>query len=383
MAIIKRLFIFAFFCFTIGFIYPQDQNVYIQQTDEGARIIQRLTWPGDRNASQYRLTVERQEGKGYVEVHGELTLKTVADLSLGPGNYRYQVAYYNLLKQVEYVSNWANFNIILAVQPVVSRYEDGFYLYEDPDFDLDLWGENFVEGAEVYLTAEDGSKILPQSYTVNNSGKHAVAVFAEADLIPGSYQLLIRNPGGLEAVEPVRVSYYSPFDLTVAAGYAPMLPIYGFLFDYYSDVIYPLGAQARAGYFFIKRPWGFLGVEAALGWNYLKTEGDSVEISLHAMDLAANMVYKKLLPNRSMAVLARAGLGVAVTRFTFDFGRSKTNTTTWMPLIDAGLAFQWYVRKPIHLNLGIDYIHLLSVDKPQPGFLRPYVEIGWHFGAKK
>jgi hypothetical protein len=284
---------------------------------------------------------------------------------------------------VEYVSNWASFNIILAVQPIISRYEDGFYLYEDPDFDLDLWGDNFVEGGEVYLTAEDGSKILPQSYTTNSSGTHAVLTFAEADLVPGSYQLTIRNPGGMEAVKPVSISYYSPFDLMVAAGYAPALPLYGFLFDLYDDVIYPVGAQVRVGFFPIKYSWGLLGFEVSVGWNYLQAEGNAVDIGFHAVNLEANVVYKKLLPNKSMAILARAGLGVAVTRFTFDFGRSKTNTTTWMPAIDAGLAFQWYIRKPLHLNIGIDYIHLLSVDKPQSGFLRPYVEVGWQFGGKK
>jgi hypothetical protein len=80
-----------------------------------------------------------------------------------------------------------------------------------------------------------------------------------------------------------------------------------------------------------------------------------------------------------MAVLARGGFGLAATQFTLDFGRSKSDTLTWIPAIDAGLSFQWYVRKPFHVNFGLDYVHLFSVEKPQLGFLQPYVEAGWHF----
>jgi hypothetical protein len=192
---------------------------------------------------------------------------------------------------------------------------------------------------------------------------------------------MIRNPGGLEAVEPFTISNFKSVDFTIAAGYAPIVPLYGFLFDLYSDFMYPAGAQVRADFFPIKRLWGFLGVEASFAWNYLKTEANSADISLHALDLKANVVYKKLLPNRTMALLARAGFGFfIINQFIFDFGSVQSDPiNTWITAANGGLSFQWYIRKPFYVNLGIDYVHLFSVDKPRPGFLRPYLEAGWHF----
>jgi hypothetical protein len=383
----RRLVIFLFFFLVLDSLYSQEP-VYIMQTGEGARIIQRISWPGDANASQYGLTVERQEKNGYVEVHKEQTRRNSADVSLGPGIYRYRVSYYNLLNQVEYVSNWAAITIITAVQPAITgHYPKAFYIHEDPSFEISLSGENLVKGAEVFLQLEpsegekEGKIILPRSYVPNSSGSHATAAFAPEDLIQGKARLFVRNPGGLVTDIPFTIAEFKPYDLNLSAGYAPLVPLYGFLFDLYDAPFNPLGAQIRAGYFPIKHLWGFIGFEGSFAWNYLKTTGNSADISLHSMAISANVVYKKTLPNKHFAILARAGLGItSIIQFTFDYGVTQsTPLNTWIPMVDGGLSFQWYVRKPFHLNFGADYVHLFSRDTPFPGFLRPYVEAGWQF----
>jgi hypothetical protein len=44
-----------------------------------------------------------------------------------------------------------------------------------------------------------------------------------------------------------------------------------------------------------------------------------------------------------------------------------------------GLSFQWFIVKPLFIEIGADYLYLFSKDKPSPIYLRPFVGLGVQF----
>jgi hypothetical protein len=389
-----RVFLFAAGLFLTGaFAFSQEvppdlesDAFFVQGSGGEARLIQRLSWPGDENAF-YEVVVESLEDGVYREILREPVELPFLDVSLGPGSYRYQVLFYNLLKQFEYATNWASFNIILALQPELTSFSPGiFYLNEDTLWEVRIQGRNLVKGAKVYLRFQDGQGAAgpaPRSYTPDEAGESALLVFNPADLSLGRYEVYVENPGGLnDSAGPFEVVFAKPFDLNVQVGYAPLFPLYGYLSkELFDKPIYPAGALLRVSYIPFKRTWGYLGPELSASWGYLDTEKNNANIKGHLWSVHANALYKKLLPNRIMSFNARAGLGISsFSGLIFTFGGIESDPiSTWMISLDTGLSFRWYVRKPFYLDLGTDYIHILSRDSPQPGFLTVSLEAGWQF----
>jgi hypothetical protein len=367
----------------------ESADYYVRSIDGRARIVQRLSWPGDENASRYEVVVEREEETRFTEIHREKTERTFVELSLGPGNYRYRVLVYNLLFQFEYDTNWARFNIILAVQPELARFSpDCFYLYEENEWRLTLRGRNLVEGAELFLVPIDGPEGTPRepggvpiasrSYTPDARGETAAALFDGRDLRPGFYRILLKNPGGLEtSLEPFRIARV--WDFAVEAGYAPLFPVYGFLADFF-DRPQPAGAYLRAVWFPLRRDWRNLGIGAVFSWNYLKAEKTYADLSAHAAAVRLDLTYRIWLIDEKAALDIEAGGGLEyLAGLTVDFGRRKKTLSVMIPTLDAGVFFQWYLYRTFNLEIGLHYGHFLTPDHPQPGFIRPSFGLGGQF----
>jgi hypothetical protein len=388
---LPMLFLFALFFCTASYAQTAagedvEGNIFIQQVDGTARIVQRLSWQKDENASQYGLVVERQEGNRFREVFKQTTRNAYGEVSLGPGRYRYRVSFYNLLNQIEYSTNWASFNIILALQPKITGVStDKFFLDEDAKWEILLQGENLLDEAAVYLEPlliGSGKIIKPRSYTPISKGEQALLVFANTDLAVGSYRIVIRNPGKLEdSFSPFKIAMGPPLDVLFSASYTPLISLQGYLFDEAFDDFTPKAFQARLGFIPFKRPWGYLGLEGEFFWDYLLANKRNAEISAHLLGYTVNVFYKKWLPNRVMALNIRAGGGIySLLDFSFDFGAVKSDpVTTWFPSVNAGASFQWYPVKHFYLELGMDYLYLFTVDTPRLGSLKPGIGAGVQF----
>jgi hypothetical protein len=364
---------------------------FIRETEEGAQLVQRLSWPGDENA-RYEIVVQQMQDGIFREIIREAVEDNFFDVSLGPGNYRYQILFYNLLYQFEYATNWASFNIILALQPELYAFSPLlFYQNEDSKFEVTITGRYLIPDARVCLVPLDGKApeesagavITPREYIPDPSGEKALLVFSRQDLLLGRYAVYIQNPGGLEAsLGTLEIAFAKPFDLNLQGGYGFSLPVYGYLFgEFFDDPIYPLGARLRISYVPFKWTWGYLGFELNPWWTYLSTGEDSIKANAHLWGIQVNGLYKKLLPNRIMSVNFRAGVGTAfLSGLRFDYGGIQSDPlSSWSLSLDAGASFQWYVRKPLYLELGTDYVHIFSRDSPPPGFLSTFLEVGWRF----
>jgi hypothetical protein len=125
-----------------------------------------------------------------------------------------------------------------------------------------------------------------------------------------------------------------------------------------------------------------LGVEANLSLNYLSADTKNAAVSAFVTGGALSLLYRKMLPAWGFAFNARLGGGLhaAPLRLVFDYGGySSEPLTSWVPLAVLGVSLEWRFLPFLYAELGADYAHLFSPDKPQPGFLRPFFNIGWLF----
>jgi hypothetical protein len=183
----------------------------------------------------------------------------------------------------------------------------------------------------------------------------------------------------------VYIDAFRPYDLEFSVGYAPLLPMYGYLFDTFEDFA-PLGMDLRGSFVFFKRTWGFLGVESNLYLNYLSAGGNTPKASAFITGGALSLLYRKRLPWRGFVFNARlgAGIGAAPFQLVFDYGAYKSDPlTNLVPRLNLGLSLAWRFSTRLYAELGADYAHIISRETPQSGYLQPFLNLGWWYLSEK
>jgi hypothetical protein len=383
---VSRLVCAALLFFIPCLVFTQEESsFFIQGTGDDLRFIQRLTWEGQEYAYRYEVIIEKREAAGFAEAIREFTTQPFIEVSLAPGEYRYGVLTYDLFDVPAEAPPWTSFEVLLALQPEVYNFSPaGFYLDEDTVWEVSLGGGNLTPQAEIYLRllGPGGDRIIPSRYIPSPRGDSGQLVFVLDNLTPGAYEVYVKNPGGLEASRGTfTIAYRKPVDLNVSLNYAPLVPLYGALNDFFDAPVFPLAVAARISFVPFKRVWGYLGVELVPFWTALSAKGEGYEVLAQYMGAHANLLYQKWLPNRTMAFNFRLGGGMVLLddlHFEFSNGSSES-LQTLMPSAGAGLSFMWFVNKPFFVELGAEYLHFFSVDNPSPGYLRPIIGGGYQW----
>jgi hypothetical protein len=409
-------------------------SFYIERTGEEERFIQRLAWEAADHVYRYEVRIEGQDSSGeYAEILREFRAENFIDLSLAPGLYRYRIQVYNLLNRPAGDSEWIYFRVFPALRPELYSVTQEFASSREGELvEIIIYGMNLVEGAEAYLVSPEKGRLAPRAYLP--AGESARLVFDPP--LPGRYQLRIRNPGGLEGSleitiepppvsiaadtpgpalsgapvsgEPVPAADTAPgsasggdtvpdngaagnfraargFDLSVSAEYAPLIPLYGYLFDRLDQALYPRGFSLRLALIPVRQPWGDLGLEAAPYWSMLAGD-NSATVHLGALHL--NGIYQRRLPNPMMSLVFRLGAGIHLLYGVSGGGQNSGSIFTWISSVNGGLSFRWYMRtvknfrwvsySSFYFELGAEYVHVFSKDPP-PGYIKPALGAGWKF----
>ncbi|MDR2700994.1 MAG: hypothetical protein LBB72_01020 [Spirochaetaceae bacterium] len=381
------------------------QEYRVDRSDGEIRFIQRLTWQADEFALRYEVVIEGKipeekpavseepalpeetalpEGTElpvetvfpgdagekeeiFLEVFRDFTDTASIEFSLPSGFYRYRITVYDLLDRPGEASEWARFEIIQALEPELHNFSpEFFYLDGNDPWILNLTGLNLSADAEVYLRhTENGLTITPREYSGESSLSNARLVFDIQQLVPGIYEIYLKNPGGLDTIAGTfEIGFNKTPGIYIGAAYAPFIPIYGKLDRLENSPIFPLGAALRFGWVPFKKSWGHLGLELAPSWNGLSSGNGSNKVSFHFLGAEANVLYLKWLSNRITAVTFRAGAGLAGT------------SDMLLPQAQAGAAFLWFFHKPFFMETGIDFIHRFTGSNHSPGYLRPWLGVG-------
>jgi hypothetical protein len=389
------LLLFLFFISTIfaqtDTLHEENANYYIDRSEAELRFVQRILWDKADHALRYVLILQQQQqNRTYREIERISVEETFAEVSLRAGQYRYQVEVYDLIDEYSFTTEWREFTVIRALQPELSGFSpQRFYLDEDDTWEINLRGRNLLPGSEIYLVQENNRTIKPQSHSSNGTTSHLV--FSEISLVPGQYKVYVKNPGGLDvSLGTFSISYKKLVDMNISLGYAPIIPLYGFLFR---DIIggnkdmeapFPgdfhlVSAAAKINLIPFKRSWGYLGIEASASITYLQHEREAYATEAFFLNTHLGLLYQKYFIKNTFAVNINLGAGfTTVMDFFYEYpkGAPTEKITSFSPSALAGFSFVVFFSKSFHLNTGADFIQVFTPDDPFPGFIRPYLMAG-------
>jgi hypothetical protein len=168
--------------------------------DGTPRFTQVLRWDGDPNALFYQVTLQTGAEE---EVSVAKVTEPVLRLNLAPGQYRYRIAFYNLLGKREITLPWQGFEVLKAEVPSVTRCAPKVWFLEEPKHVLTLQGEDIRPGATFVLKGDATSQPRIAGTEQEREGTSTARVSFPSDaLVAGEYVLEVTNPGGLSAVLP-------------------------------------------------------------------------------------------------------------------------------------------------------------------------------------
>ena len=359
-----KLMIAALFLLFCQALYAQEVGYYIEYNDGKPKFIQRLVWEKVEYALHYEVLIHILDNGGYREYARDTTDGDLLLVSLPPGKYRYNVTPYDLLKARGEPSEWREFEVLPAHQPVITSFTpEVFYLDRILDRELRLFGDNLLEESEIYLQGSNG--VLYPEKIIIAGGKSATLFFDDMKLVPGSYDIHVKNPGGLSTqAGRFVVGYRKPLDIFLKLAWTPLIPDYGDNSELDISAISFAGMSFSFEVVSSKRGDINGGLELAASVNYFDTGvGDTILYT--AFDL--NNVLQKRFNRGRMAITFRFGVGGAGDAENNDMG------------IKFNLGIEYMVRlyKVIYLETGLDYN--IDVSSKYPNFLKPRLGIVWQF----
>lgn len=284
------------------------------------RFVQRLTWVGDRYAMRYEVIIEKEEGGQYRKVSQEFTEKNFIEVSLLPGNYRYQVIPHDFLDQPIFVNEWTRFEVL--------RGDDKL-----------------------------------------STGEHEIIVVNPVDETSRKAIILI-SPETAETEEPEKVSEYrNQFDMYLGAAYIPLFPIYAenkFFGEKYS----PYGVAVRFAVVSAKERFVSPGVEMVASWRTFEPSSGKTE---HSFSLDLNILAQARFPGNRAALNFRSGAGISL----LPENDSISSAGQYSSHINIGISFLYLIRQNLYFETGMDYSQFFTRD--YFGFIRPCIGLGYRF----
>ena len=409
---------------------PQEtSDFYVER-----RFIQRLSWSGNEYASRYEVIIEKEEEGGFRQVRQDFTTAFSIEVSLSPGRYHYCVIPYDFFGRRGSRTEWVDFEIFAAVLPKLFFSVPELYLSGDErpvfsgEYVLMVYGMDISPHAVIMMRMENGTIIFPVNTRIFPDRSSARLVFEDLHAIPRSFDIVVKNPGDLEASMRTRSyistppdknearqifdelgimpeSLYSFFgiiavkdetdaeeiekreplplkkfaDWYLAAGFSPLFSTFDYIALMPEAVTSVTAASLQIG--FIRTPengFFWVGLEAALSlftFNVTTPNHQSQNSEVNAVSIDANLIFQKLSFNEMTAFKFRFGLGI--TALSGD--ANIQNILVSDPFhLNIGTAFTWYALKHLYLETGIDMIYWI-LDEDSSGAIRPSVCIGIKF----
>jgi hypothetical protein len=385
-----KKFIFIFFYVAIflfsGLLYaqepsPEPQPGYFVDKSAGEPVfIQRFAWDKEEYALYYEVAIQILSGQ-YGEYYSEITEKTFIEISLHPGRYRYSVTPYDLLGRRGDASEWEEFTVNPAFQPeIIKITPEFFYMDQIQDRVLFIAGNNLLDDSVIILR-NAANDLVPIDKVITNNSR-AKLTFDDETLIPGTYEIYIINPGGLDVVyRSFFVGYHKSLSSYIKVSFIPSIPLYGELQDMFGSYLYlpcmTLGLDSVSS----KRTSFKAGMEfdAAINiFNPLLSIRPSNSTSLAG--IGAGAIITEFNVNISMqssfnrfrnAISFRIGFGMSSINGFGNYSRNEINGH-----MNLGISCLFLLYEIFYLEAGVDFNHYIA---GASGVLKPRVGIAWKF----
>jgi hypothetical protein len=290
---------------------------------------------------------------------------------------------YNVLGRVAATGGWTGIRVFATKEPAIARTIPEAYYVEDlaDTFTLVLEGVNLMKDAEVSIMG--ARQWLPESVQYSEDEKTITLVLSAAALELGPYAITVTNPGKLQTLyEGFAVRFREARDLNVLLGYAPFIPLYGYIFESFSRPVYQAGFYGRVNMVFLKRLWGFMGLEFTPGLTLMETTEDAYTVHGMLLNFAFDGLYQYWFGGRKMALNARLGGGFTVINdiyYEHADGSSSDPVKTVLPFVHAGLSWELLLWRDLFAEAGLEYVQHFSSRSPAPAFLQFTAGAGWRF----
>jgi hypothetical protein len=388
----KKLIVFIFLLCAIP-LFAQAER----PENDGGQFTQRLSWDADPNVFKYEVIIERESG-GVVE--RRVTADSHIAVSLLPDRYRYTVDVYNLLDVFEYRMAAVSFEVLAALQPVVTGWTPNVFTLADENNEVILSGANLVEGAFINLVKNGtrGSQAVSAEIQILGDGSSARILLPPNEIKNGTWTIYITNPGGLSAVAPgfrVKSGKRINFDLSVL--YSPLMPVRSKNNSPFGLSIFPAGNVLFETLLIHDF---YQGVGLKLAWLPIRTSLINIGFLLepYLADLTTDLGYATTSP-----FLASASLSLVLQTFLlknhlalhistgvgifglFDFyiysnvGSDFGYDFLFQPYLDIGVSIKIYPSKSLFIELGASWNITYPFDNPDAQYIKPQVGIGYSF----
>ncbi len=349
------------------------------QEDGAPLFIQRISWEEVRYVLEYELEILDSAGSEIYRGRSAVPEQTV---SLPAGGYRYRITLFNLLAQPEITGEWQDLLIKKAELPRLSGFAPETLYLEEERFTLNLDGRDLLPDARVVLVDPVLGLVRYEASIVESDNLRRLQVLLPAErLDSGDFKVKVINPGGLYDIRPeiLRVRYQNPVELFGQAAVAPYIPLFDSWYTAnWSEPVYPASARGSVSFMFIKKRYGYYGVEASGAYRY--TLGGFGDTAIHTTvsKVALSAVFK-YRPFERFFILTRVGGGSSWTAMEFQYGSViGISHTTRDPLVSAGLAFQLMLSKHFFAELGAEF-ETIFYDGFAAGAIMPGLSAGYIF----
>jgi hypothetical protein len=389
----KLILILFIFVASSAFVFAQDDNsvqpgYFIDYSEGHPRIMQRFVWKAEEYASRYELFVQLYD-YGYREYLIETTTDNFIDVSLPPGKYRYSVTPFDVLGRPIDASHseWKEITVIEALQPHVERFSPAvFFLDQKLDRVLTVLGTNISEESEIFLESDNifyPVDMHPVSIDFNNG--RAALHFNDLTLMPGKYNIYIKNPGGLDTRSgPFNITYRKPFYIFTKLFYYPVIPVYGALEHSFGARVYP-GFSFNLELISSKRSTfngGFALAVSGYFFNPALTFKDSFQSFLEGfkqtgdgialLDISINIALQKSFLDGRLAFTFRFGYGLTDFRTYGSYGDEELTGN-----LNLGSTLLYRLYDVFYLEAGADYTHFMT--SQTSGVIKPKIGIVWRY----
>jgi len=377
---LKKIILIVVLLLLCQALYAQEAEYSVEYIDGKPVFYQRLAWESEEYALNYEALIEVFDN-GYREYLRDTAKDDFILVSLPHGKYRYSVTPYDLLGNRGETSEWKEFEVLPAYQPAISSFTpELFYLDRNTARVITISGINFLEESEIYLQNASGS-LYPEKVEII-SNERANLYFDDWKLVTGSYDIYVKNPGGVSTRSGrFYIGYRKWMDFFLKPALTPVIPIYGTLKDQLGPNVYLAGLSFSFEAISSRRGSFNGGLELAASAVYLdpalsiQTGNDNYqtgyiegELLLAAFDL--NIALQRRFNRNRMALTFRFGLG-AVTMNHLD--NSEQNEI--MIGLNLGVNFMMRLIDNFYIEAGVDFSNQMTSEPS--GLIKPRLGVAW------
>jgi len=386
----KNIFIFfaAFFLLS-GLLcaqefLPESQPGYYIDKNEGEPVFkQRLVWDKDEYASRYEVEIQMFSTQ-YNDYYTKTTNSAFIEISLHPGKYRYCVTPYDLLGNRCESSDWEEFTVDQAYQPeIINVVPEFFYMDQTKDRVLLISGNNIFDDSDIYL--RNGETILFPIKRIITDNSSVKLTFNDDALIPGTYEIYIKNPGGLDVIRGgFIIGYAKRYETFIKLGYNPVIPVKGYYYNVFGNDIYQ-GVTLRLESLTSKRASFKAGIELAASLYYLVNNREYTEDvniiynnnEVTLFDLSVNVSLQSRYNHLKNAVTLSAGFGITNSNSIINYDNGYSYDSNEINVqANLNLSGLFLLYKDFYIETGVEFAYYFSDDS---FLIKPKISLVYRF----